>query len=82
MSDLRAVSSQIIISPGRNLLSLTVASTEAGGVGHPHHSSHVGRGQPALLVVVSPGELPAFILKSGEILLLMLLLLLLLLLLL
>ena len=62
-TDLRAVSSQIVISPGRNLLGLAVARTEAGGVGHPHHSSHVGRGQPTLLVVVGPRELPAFILE-------------------
>ena len=71
MSDLRAVSSQIIISPGRNLLSLTVASTEAGGVGHPHHTSHVGCAQPALLVVVSARELPAFILTRGKTLVLL-----------
>ena len=33
-----------------------------GGIGHPHHASHVGRGQPALLVVVGSRELPAFVL--------------------
>ena len=42
---------------------LACAGTEAGGVGHPHHAPHVGRGQPALLVVVGPGQLPAILLE-------------------
>ena len=57
------MSSQVIVSSGRDLLGLGVAGTEAGGVGHSHHAPHVGRGQPALLVVVGPGEFPAFILE-------------------
>ena len=40
------------------------AGTEAGGVGHPHHASHVGGGEPALLVVVGAGELPPVLLQQ------------------
>ena len=42
---------------------LACSGTEAGGVGHPHHAPHIGRGQPALLVVVGPGQLPAILLE-------------------
>ena len=65
-SHLRTVSSEIIVGSGRDLLVLTGAGTEAGGVGHPHHTSHVGCAQPALLVVVSARELPAYILTRGK----------------
>ena len=66
VAHLRAMSSEVVVGPGGNLLGLLAAGTEAGGVGHPHHASHVGRGQPALLVVIGSRELPAFILTSGE----------------
>ena len=62
LSHLRAVSSEVVISPGGHLLGLAGCGTEAGGVGHPHHPSHVGRGQPTLLVVVASRQLPAFVL--------------------
>ena len=42
------------------------AGTEAGGVGHPHHAPHVGRGEPALLVVVGAGELPPVLLQQTQ----------------
>ena len=65
------MSSEVVVGPGGNLLGLLAAGAEAGGVGHPHHTSHVGRAQPALLVVVSARELPAFILTRGKTLVLL-----------
>ena len=63
------MSSQVVVGSGRYLLGLGAAGTEAGGVGHSPHAPHVGRGEPTLLVVVGPGEFPAFILTEWKILL-------------
>ena len=64
------MSSQVVVSPGGDLHPLGGAGTEAGSVGHAHHPPHVGRGQPTLLVVVGPGQLPAVLLNKRDIIML------------
>ena len=39
---------------------------EAGELAYPDHAPDVGRGQPALLVVVGPAQLPAVLLQHSS----------------
>ena len=53
---------QVVVGAGRTVQAVP-APAEAAGVGHPHHAPHVGRGKPALLVVVGAGQLPTVLLQ-------------------
>ena len=55
------MSSEVVVGPGRHVVRLP-SPREGSGVGNPDHAPHVGRGEPALLVVVVPRQLPAVLL--------------------
>jgi len=58
------VSAQIVVGPQRIV---HVLAAMRGGKGHPHNAAHIARGQPSLLVVVRPVQLPALVLKKEKI---------------
>jgi hypothetical protein len=61
-TDLRSVTPEVVVGPGGSVLRLT--PTEGGGEGDPDDAPDVGGGEPTLLVVVVPGQLPSILLHT------------------
>lgn len=57
------MTSEVVVGPGREVCRL--APAEGGGEGDADDASEVGGGEPALLVVVVAGQLPAVLLRSA-----------------
>ncbi len=55
---------EVVVGPGGSVLRLT--ATEGGGEGDPDDAPDVGGGEPTLLVVVVPGQLPSILLHTEK----------------